>query len=490
MILGVIFNTLRVEASDINQSTWVYDETGNISEETIDYINELNNGKLKNYQYAVYLVKTLNGQNIDDYKLQLFNELGIGDKEHNQGILFIIVTEDRKYGLEIGDGFTGTLRDRLSTNFIDNNILNDMRNSDWDSAVYKVSEKINNIIPVELTPEQEKELIEQERLQAVENARQFKKLLGGLLIFILLGGIITLVIDTMQKNELNKTFNSEKVQNFLNHYGIECIDDVKKELRDSMGKDLDETLYNIFIVELSNKIKSFTDTGILNSDYNLVGIDKESVSLLQLDSIDNICKNIIDKRNNIEKHNISEFTEAKSICKASKLDRQLFEQVIFNLQPITLYINSGDTLYTKQDLADKIDVNYRKYEIEDKVRTFLLGQDTNYINNVINSLRNLSGYNAYINWRTDNFEFDTLNLDNENTDDLISTSTLSSDDKWMKLYLYSRHRYRVEKMQEEKRIMQEKERIAQEERMRNNNSSFGSSFGGGKSSGGGFSGSF
>ena len=87
---------------------WVYDEAQVISDETEDYIKNLNENVFAGYankpQLAIMGINNL-PYNMTQYKLDTFNDYGVGTANENCGMLFIFAINDREYGLEIGDGF-------------------------------------------------------------------------------------------------------------------------------------------------------------------------------------------------------------------------------------------------------------------------------------------------------------------------------------------------------------------------------------------------
>ncbi|GKX65233.1 TPM domain-containing protein [Inconstantimicrobium mannanitabidum] len=60
---------------------------------------------------AIVVIGTLNGHSIEEYANGLFREWGIGKKDKNNGLLILIVKNDRKYRVEVGTGLEGVLPD-------------------------------------------------------------------------------------------------------------------------------------------------------------------------------------------------------------------------------------------------------------------------------------------------------------------------------------------------------------------------------------------
>lgn len=55
-------------------------------------------------QIAVVTVETLGGHDIETYTVNLFNNLGVGSFEHNNGVLMLLAIADNQYFIAMGDG--------------------------------------------------------------------------------------------------------------------------------------------------------------------------------------------------------------------------------------------------------------------------------------------------------------------------------------------------------------------------------------------------
>ena len=62
-------------------------------------------------QIAVVTVKSLDGDDIDDYAVKLFKQWGIGGKKSDRGVLILTSIGDRKYRTEVGYGLEPILPD-------------------------------------------------------------------------------------------------------------------------------------------------------------------------------------------------------------------------------------------------------------------------------------------------------------------------------------------------------------------------------------------
>lgn len=147
MIMPAVTNATEMSYGD----GWVYDEAQVVSDETRSYIKNLNENVFADYvnkpQLAFIILNDL-PYNIDDYKLDMFNEYGVGTKEENHGMLFVFAINDREYALEIGDGFAqgSILRNELETDFITEDMKNSLRIGDYDTVVYQIAEHLAGLM--------------------------------------------------------------------------------------------------------------------------------------------------------------------------------------------------------------------------------------------------------------------------------------------------------------------------------------------------------
>jgi uncharacterized protein len=96
-------------------------------------------------QMAFVTVNTLDGEPIEDVANDLFHGWGIGQKNKDNGVLFLLVTGDRRSRLEIGHGLEAILPDSL-----DGMLLVEMRPAlragQYGEAMLSAAQSIGSII--------------------------------------------------------------------------------------------------------------------------------------------------------------------------------------------------------------------------------------------------------------------------------------------------------------------------------------------------------
>ena len=104
-------NVPNVQLSDSTQ--FLSDPNSYIDKESSQTINAyLQDLRVKRgIEFAVVVLPSIGNSSIEDFSNKLFRLWGLGDKKSNNGLLFILVVEDRKSRWEVGYGLEGYLTD-------------------------------------------------------------------------------------------------------------------------------------------------------------------------------------------------------------------------------------------------------------------------------------------------------------------------------------------------------------------------------------------
>lgn len=86
-------------------------------------------------QIVVVTVNNLENKSIEDYATELFRNYGIGNKEKNNGILFLISIEDRKTRIEVGYGLEGKITDGKAGRILDNYVISYFKENNWNDGI-------------------------------------------------------------------------------------------------------------------------------------------------------------------------------------------------------------------------------------------------------------------------------------------------------------------------------------------------------------------
>lgn len=126
---------------------FVSDNAAILNDQTKQTIYDLNKqlaASTNGAQLEVVTVDNLpNGEDIESYANKIFNQLGIGNQEENNGVLYLIALEDREFRLEVGYGLEGLIPDGTADNIInDDQVVDAFKDEQYDTGVTQVLEQV------------------------------------------------------------------------------------------------------------------------------------------------------------------------------------------------------------------------------------------------------------------------------------------------------------------------------------------------------------
>ncbi|MGH7491425.1 MAG: TPM domain-containing protein [bacterium] len=86
-------------------------------------------------QVAVLTIATLQDEILEDYSMRVVETWKIGQANHDNGVLLLIVRDDRKMRIEVGSGLEGDLPDITCGRIIRHEITPRFRDGDFDGGV-------------------------------------------------------------------------------------------------------------------------------------------------------------------------------------------------------------------------------------------------------------------------------------------------------------------------------------------------------------------
>lgn len=87
-------------------------------------------------QVVVVVVPSLSGLTVEEYANRLFREWGIGRKEKNNGVLFLVAMNDRKVRIEVGYGLEGAIPDGKAGRILDEYVIPYFKNGEYSKGIY------------------------------------------------------------------------------------------------------------------------------------------------------------------------------------------------------------------------------------------------------------------------------------------------------------------------------------------------------------------
>ena len=111
----------KVPTPTVEEDVYIYDENDIIDNDVETKLNKIliQLEKQTEIEFAVVSIESLNDYEIEEYSNELFNDLGLGKKDKDNGILLLISRPDKRVRLEIGRGLEGCLNDAKCGRILD-----------------------------------------------------------------------------------------------------------------------------------------------------------------------------------------------------------------------------------------------------------------------------------------------------------------------------------------------------------------------------------
>jgi uncharacterized protein len=104
-------------------------------------------------QVFIATIKSLEGDSIQDYANRLFAEWKIGQKDKNNGVLFLIALDDRKMWIEVGYGLEPLITDGRAGRIRDNDVIPRFKQNDYEGGITAGAASIEKYIRDGTPPE-------------------------------------------------------------------------------------------------------------------------------------------------------------------------------------------------------------------------------------------------------------------------------------------------------------------------------------------------
>lgn len=139
LLLILLFIPLFISAqTEIPTITkFATDLTGTLSQPELDDLNRvlsLYQDSTSN-QVTFLMISTLKERPIEEYALEVARKNVIGQKDRNNGILFLVAKDDKQMRIEVGYGLEGALPDALSGSILRNEVRPSFASGDYFSGI-------------------------------------------------------------------------------------------------------------------------------------------------------------------------------------------------------------------------------------------------------------------------------------------------------------------------------------------------------------------
>jgi uncharacterized protein len=137
-LAAVALSTVSAAALDFPELTGqVVDNAGLLSSSEEQSLTQqlASHEEATSNQVVVVTLTSLQGTTIEDFGYQLGRHWGIGQKEHDNGVLLIVAPQERKVRIEVGYGLEGDLPDAIAKTIIEQDILPAFRQGDFPRGI-------------------------------------------------------------------------------------------------------------------------------------------------------------------------------------------------------------------------------------------------------------------------------------------------------------------------------------------------------------------
>lgn len=97
-------------------------------------------------EVAVVTVISLDGDTIEGYAAGLFEAWGIGKKDQDNGVLFIVALSERKARIEVGYGLEPVITDGRAGRILDDRVIPQFKNGDYSTGILQGAAAIEDYI--------------------------------------------------------------------------------------------------------------------------------------------------------------------------------------------------------------------------------------------------------------------------------------------------------------------------------------------------------
>jgi uncharacterized protein len=124
----------------------VIDEVGLLGANERDSLNSYLRDQQNTAQMQVWIVKSLEGEPIENLSIRAVDQWKLGGEKSDNGILLLIARDDRQARLEIGRGLEGTIPDVIAGRLIDYVLVPKFKAGRYEEGVQETVQNVFSIL--------------------------------------------------------------------------------------------------------------------------------------------------------------------------------------------------------------------------------------------------------------------------------------------------------------------------------------------------------
>jgi uncharacterized protein len=149
LILGVALSpSARAQKiKDLKPQGYVNDFANVLSSDTKQQLTALSTevDQKAQAQLAIVTVKSLNGESVEQFSIDLATQWGVGPKQQSRGVMILVAPNDRKYRIEVGYGLEPILPDGKVGGF-GRQAVPYLQHNDFDGAISLMTRQVASVI--------------------------------------------------------------------------------------------------------------------------------------------------------------------------------------------------------------------------------------------------------------------------------------------------------------------------------------------------------
>ena len=147
LLVALAVATCAEPIAQLHPTGYVNDFAGVLSSTTVAKLNDICSqlDTKAQAQVAVVTIKSLDGADIFDYSVQLYQKWGIGQKGKDRGVLILLAVQDHKYYINTGYGLEPILPDGKVGGF-GREAVPLLKQNDFNGAVLLLTSRIADVI--------------------------------------------------------------------------------------------------------------------------------------------------------------------------------------------------------------------------------------------------------------------------------------------------------------------------------------------------------
>ena len=157
-------------------------------------------------QIAVLMINKLDNETIEQYADRVFIQWKIGKKEKDNGILLLIVKDDKLMRIEVGYGFEGTITDLIASHIIREQLAPQFKKNDYYQGIHDaLSVLISKLNDPQQVPETNNDPDLETVLASEFGANLFNY---GLASFLICFGVVSLFLISSTKRRAARSLGT------------------------------------------------------------------------------------------------------------------------------------------------------------------------------------------------------------------------------------------------------------------------------------------